>query len=227
MSLYAIADLHLSFGVDKPMDIFGGWEDYQTRIYENWQKNIKEDDLVVIAGDISWAMTTEEAVADFKFIESLNGKKIIMKGNHDYWWSTKSKIEKMFLENDIKSIEIMQNNSFRYENISICGTRGWINENGKEADKKVLTREAMRLEMSIQSAEEETEKIVFLHYPPIFKNDCNYSILEVLKKYNIKTVYYGHLHGASCLNAFEGERDGITYKLISGDHIKFNPVKIY
>ena len=227
MSLYAIADLHLSFGVDKPMDIFGGWEDYQTRIYENWQKNIKEDDLVVIAGDISWAMTTKEAVADFKFIESLNGKKIIMKGNHDYWWSTKSKIEKMFLENDIKSIEIMQNNSFRYENISICGTRGWINENGKEADKKVLTREAMRLEMSIQSADEETEKIVFLHYPPIFKNDCNYSILEVLKKYNIKTVYYGHLHGASCLNAFEGERDGITYKLISGDHIKFNPVKIY
>ena len=227
MSLYAIADLHLSFGVDKPMDIFGGWEDYQTRIYENWQKNIKEDDLVVIAGDISWAMTTEEAVADFKFIESLNGKKIIMKGNHDYWWSTKSKIEKMFLENDIKSIEIMQNNSFRYENISICGTRGWINENGKEADKKVLTREAMRLEMSIQNADEETEKLIFLHYPPIFKNDCNYSILEVLKKYNIKTVYYGHLHGASCLNAFEGERDGITYKLISGDHLKFNPVKIY
>ena len=227
MSLYAIADLHLSFGVDKPMDIFGGWEDYQTRIYENWQKNIKEDDLVVIAGDISWAMTTEEAVADFKFIESLNGKKIIMKGNHDYWWSTKSKIEKMFLENDIRSIEIMQNNSFRYENISICGKRGWINENGKEADKKVLTREAMRLEMSIRSADEETEKIVFLHYPPIFKNDCNYSILEVLKKYNIKTVYYGHLHGASCLNAFEGERDKITYKLISGDHLKFNPVKIY
>ena len=227
MSLYAIADLHLSFGVDKPMDIFGGWEDYQTRIYENWQKNIKEDDLVVIAGDISWAMTTKEAVADFKFIESLNGKKIIMKGNHDYWWSTKSKIEKMFLENDIKSIEIMQNNSFRYENISICGTRGWINENGKEADKKVLTREAMRLEMSIQNADEETEKLIFLHYPPIFKNDCNYSILEVLKKYNIKTVYYGHLHGASCLNAFEGERDGITYKLISGDHLKFNPVKIY
>ena len=227
MSLYAIADLHLSFGVDKPMDIFGGWQDYQERLYDEWQAVVKKDDLVVIAGDISWAMATEDSIADFKFIEGLNGKKIIMKGNHDYWWSTKTKIEKMFLENDIKSVSIMQNNSFRYKDISICGTRGWINENEKEADKKVLLREAQRLQMSLDSADSDTEKIVFLHYPPIFKNDCNYSILEVLKKYNIKTVYYGHLHGASCLNAFEGERDGITYKLISGDHIKFNPVKIY
>ena len=227
MSLYAIADLHLSFGVDKPMDIFGGWQDYQERLYDEWQAVVKKDDLVVIAGDISWAMATEDSIADFKFIEGLNGKKIIMKGNHDYWWSTKTKIEKMFLENDIKSVSIMQNNSFRYKDISICGTRGWINENGKEADKKVLLREAQRLQMSLDSADSDTEKIVFLHYPPIFKNDCNYSILEVLKKNNIKQVYYGHLHGASCLNAFEGESDGITYRLISSDYLKFKPIKIY
>ena len=227
MSLYAIADLHLSFGVDKPMDIFGGWEDYEERILEEWQKTVKPEDTVVIPGDISWAMKIEEAIPDFKFIESLNGNKIILKGNHDFWWSTKSKIEKMFLDSDIKSISILQNNSYKYKDISICGSRGWINENGKEADSKVLAREALRLEMSIKSADEESEKIVFLHYPPIFKNDCNYSILEVIKKYNIKTVYYGHLHGRSCLNAFEGEADGITYKLISGDHLKFKPVKIY
>ena len=227
MSLYAIADLHLSFGVDKPMDIFGGWEDYQERILEEWQSTVSPEDTVVIAGDISWAMTVEESVPDFKFIESLNGKKIILKGNHDFWWSTKSKIEKMFSENDIKSISILQNNSFKYNDIFICGSRGWINENGKEADNKVLAREAKRLEMSIKSADENAEKIVFLHYPPIFQNDYNYSILEVLQKYDIKTVYYGHLHGRSCLNAFEGERDGIAYKLISSDYLKFKPVKIY
>lgn len=227
MSLYAIADLHLSFGAPKPMDIFGGWEDYQDRLYNEWQSVVNCDDTVVIAGDISWAMTTDEAVADFKFIESLNGKKIILKGNHDFWWNTKSKIEKMFSDNDINSISILQNNSFKYKNIYICGSRGWINENGKEADAKVLAREALRLEMSIKSAETDAEKIVFLHYPPIFQNDYNYSLLEVLQKYGIKNVYYGHLHGRSCQSAFEGERDGITYKLISSDYLQFKPVKIY
>ena len=119
MSLYAIADLHLSFGADKPMDIFGGWEDYQERILEEWQSTVSPEDTVVIAGDISWAMTVEESVPDFKFIESLNGKKIILKGNHDFWWNTKSKIEKMFSDNDINSISILQNNSFEYKDVYI------------------------------------------------------------------------------------------------------------
>ena len=227
MSLYVIADLHLSFGADKPMDIFGGWQDYQNKIFTEWQKRVKEDDTVVIPGDISWAMSLDGALPDFKFIENLNGKKIILKGNHDYWWNTKSKIEKFFAENDIKSISILHNNSYRYKDISICGTRGWINETEKIADKKVLLREAMRLEASIKSAEKETKKLVFLHYPPIFQNDQNYPIIEILKKYGIKEVYYGHLHGQSCLNAYEGEHDGINYKLVSGDHLEFIPYKIY
>ncbi|MGN0661191.1 MAG: metallophosphoesterase [Oscillospiraceae bacterium] len=226
MSLFAIGDLHLSFGVDKPMDVFEGWYDYQTRLEKEWQAKVKPDDTVVIAGDISWAMSIKEAVADFKFIEKLNGKKIILKGNHDFWWTTKNKIQQMFAENGISSVEILQNNSFSYGDKAICGTRGWISENGEPADAKVLAREALRLEMSIKSADPDAEKIVFLHYPPIFAEDRNYSIIDVLQKYNIKRCFYGHVHGKGCYHAFNGVCDGIDYRLISSDYLNFSPYLI-
>lgn len=223
MALYVIGDLHLSFGVEKPMDIFDGWKDYSARIERHWQKTVKPEDTVVIAGDISWGMTISETVKDFLFIEKLNGKKIILKGNHDYWWSSIKKTEDMFSENGIQSISILQNNSYEYGDIAICGTRGWINENGVKADSKIIAREALRLEMSIKSASPDKEKIVFLHYPPIFLEDSNKSILEVLHKYEIKRCFYGHVHGKACKNAVEGIVDGIEYKLISCDYLNFKP----
>lgn len=228
MSLFAIADLHLSFGVDKPMKIFAGWENHVSKLYENWQKNVKPDDTVVIPGDISWAMNFEEAVKDFEFINNLNGRKIISKGNHDYWWATKNKMDNFLHENGFDTINILHNNCYAYENIGICGTRGWINDNYEpEASAKLLAREQGRLTMSIESALKENLKpVVFLHYPPIFCSSYNYEMLEVLHKYNIKKCYYGHIHSRATKDALNGTRDGIDYRLISCDFLKFAPLDI-
>ena len=225
MSLYVIADLHLSFGTDKPMDVFGGWEDYVGKIEKNWMEKVKGEDTVVIPGDISWGMDLEEARPDFEFLEKLPGRKIFLKGNHDYYFSTKNKIDKFFSENGFKSLNFLSNNSYEYEKYSICGTRGWVNEPGQAADEKILKREAGRLKLSLDSAQK--EPIVFLHYPPIFRDSETVEILNVLRQYKIKRVYYGHLHGRSCKYAVEGVVDGVFYKLISGDHLKFNPLKIF
>lgn len=227
MSLFTIADLHLSFSVDKPMNIFGGWDNYVERLTENWNKVVGIDDITVIAGDISWAMNFEEAKADFNYINMLNGSKIIIKGNHDYWWNTMSKMNRFLAENDFNTIRLLNNNHFVYENYGICGTRGWINENDIPADAKVLAREAQRLETSIKSALNDNKiPIVFLHYPPVYGNGCNYSILEVMYKYGVKDCYYGHLHGNSHKYAICGERDGINFHLISGDFVQFCPKKV-
>ncbi|MBQ6634332.1 MAG: metallophosphoesterase [Ruminococcus sp.] len=226
-SLFVIADLHLSFGVDKPMDIFGGWKDHVSRIEENWQKKIKPEDTVVIPGDISWGMDYDQSREDFAFIDRLNGIKIISKGNHDYWWETKTKTERFFKENGFDTLHILHNNHYRYENIGICGTRGWINEPGETASAKVLAREAGRLSMSIESAlKEGLMPVVFLHYPPVYGSSCNYDMLDVLHKYDIKRCYYGHLHGSSHRYAINGERDGIEYRLISSDFLQFDPLDI-
>lgn len=227
MALFVIADLHLSLSVDKPMDIFGGWDDYITKLERNWKEIVKDDDMVVIPGDISWGMNFQDSIKDFEFLNSLPGRKIISKGNHDYWWNTKSKMEKFFVENGFNTLNILQNNHYAYENIGICGTRGWINETDIPADKKVLIREAGRLTMSIESALKENLKpIVFLHYPPIFANDYNFEILEVLHKYGIKKCFYGHIHGKGHYNAINGTRDGIDFQLISSDFLKFCPKNI-
>ena len=224
MSLYAIADLHLSLSVSKPMDIFGGWDNYVERLTENWQNTVKEDDVVVIPGDVSWAMNFEEAKADFDYINKLNGSKIILKGNHDYWWNTMSKMNRFLDENGFSTIKILNNNHFSYGEYGICGTRGWINETEIPADAKVLAREAQRLEMSVKSAVDDGKiPIVFLHYPPIYANDYNYDIIDVLFKYNIKQCYYGHLHGKAHRFAVCGEYDGIIYQLIASDFIQFCP----
>lgn len=227
MALYTMGDLHLPFGVNKPMDIFGGWDNYVERIRENWTNNICEADTVVIPGDISWAMDLEQALPDFRFIEALPGKKIISKGNHDYWWTTLSKINSFFEKYGLESISILHNNHFAYENYGICGTRGWINDSSEPADAKVLAREAGRLETSVASAEAAgLEPIVFLHYPPIYGNEYNYDILEVMYRHGIKQCFYGHIHGSGHRYAVNGERDGIDFRLISGDYIQFFPYKI-
>ena len=224
MSLYVIGDLHLSLGTDKPMDIFGGWEGYVDKLLNNWQNKVRPEDTVVVPGDISWASRLSEAVTDFDFINRLNGRKIILKGNHDYWWTTMSKMNNFLEENGFDTISILNNNCYKYEKYGICGTRGWINDNTAPADAKVIAREAMRLEASICAAESEgLEPLVFLHYPPVFANDCNYDILDVLFRHNITLCYYGHSHGTSCEYAVKGIRDGIDYHLISSDYIKFDP----
>ena len=227
MSLFVMADLHLSLSVDKPMDIFGGWKDYVRKIEYNWQKKVKSEDTVVIPGDLSWAMGLEQSKADMEFIHKLNGRKIILKGNHDYWWNTKSKMEKFFCENGFTSISILHNNHYKYEDIGICGTRGWINDTGEQADKKVLLREAGRLETSIASAEMAgLEPVVFLHYPPVYGSSCNYDILEVLHRHHVKWCFYGHIHGRGSEYAINGQRDGVNYRLIASDFLQFDPMDI-
>ena len=227
MALFVIADLHLSLSVNKPMDIFGGWDNYIERITENWQSSVTADDVVVIPGDVSWAMNFNEAKADFDYLNKLNGTKIIIKGNHDYWWNTMSKMNRFLEENEFNTIKILNNNHYSYGDYGICGTRGWINESDVPADAKVLAREAQRLEMSIKSALADGKKpIVFLHYPPIYSNDYNYDIIDVLFKYDIKKCYYGHLHGKAHKFAVCGVYDGIDYQLIASDFMQFAPKKI-
>lgn len=226
MSLFAIADTHLSLGTNKPMDSFPGWNDYVERLGNNWNSIVKEEDTVVIAGDISWAMNFDELYEDFSFLNDLNGKKIIVKGNHDYWWNTLSKMNKFIEENNLDSINILQNNSYDVEGISVCGSRGWMFESSEEHDEKILSREVGRIKMSLDSAVNEN-RILFLHYPPITTNSSCNEILDTLKEYGIKKCFYGHLHGMATKYAFEGEYDGIDFKLISADRLSFVPKLIY
>ena len=227
LSVFAIADLHLSLGVDKPMDIFGGWDNYVNRLRDNWQNKVRADDIVIVPGDISWALKIENSLKDFEFIENLNGTKVFLKGNHDLWWSTRSKVEKFWADNGFKTLRLVQNDHYQIGSSAVCGTRGWINDDSEPADAKVIAREAIRLELSIRSAlDKDLEPIVFLHYPPVYANNCNLDILEVLHKYEIKNCFYGHLHGNTHAFAINGTRDGITYQLVSADFLHFDPMDI-
>ncbi len=225
MSLFAIADTHLSFGTDKPMDTFEGWSNYTQRLKENWNKIVDDKDYVVIAGDISWAMNFSELKADFDFINKLNGKKIILKGNHDYWWNTMSKMNKFIEENGFDTISILHNSAYDFDGFSVCGSRGWFFDSDEEHNDKVLNREVMRLKTSIEAAKNE-EKIVFLHYPPVYENQNCKEILNLLKEKGIKKCYYGHLHGMAAKYAFDDNFEGIDFKLISADRLKFVPLLI-
>ncbi len=228
MSVYTIADLHLSFGTNKPMDIFGGWTNYTDRIFNNWQKLVTENDTVVIAGDISWAMKLSEINADFDFINKLNGRKIILKGNHDYWWTTKAKMDKYISNNGFNTISILHNGYFVADGIAICGSRGWFYDAESDADKKILSREVGRLRMSIEPAVKAGyEPMVFLHYPPIYNNiECE-EIMYVLREYNIKKCFYGHIHGGNAAKkAFNGEKYGIRFKLVACDFLGFMPLSV-
>ena len=224
MSLFAIADLHLSLGVDKPMDVFPGWAGYVEKLEKNWRENVRPEDTVVVAGDISWGLDISEAKEDFAFLDRLPGTKILLKGNHDLWFSTKTKVEKFFAENGFSTLKILFNNAYEYGDRAICGTRGWMND---PIEKKVLLREWGRLRMSLEEGKKfGKEPLVFLHYPPVFGGGECYEILDVLLEYGIKQVYYGHIHGYSSGYAINGIRNGIDFRLISCDFVQFNPVKI-
>lgn len=229
MSLYTIGDLHLSFcDPAKTMEVFAGWENYQERIRMNWLNTVSNDDTVVLAGDISWGMSMQQAIPDFRFINELPGEKIILKGNHDYWWDTMRKMEKFFSDQGFGTIKLLHNNQYAYGEKGICGTRGWVSENGEAQDEKVLRREVQRLETSIKSAlDAALEPVVFLHYPPIFAGNFNYDILEVLYRYRIKDCYYGHIHGRSAHElCVQGIYDDINFHLISGDYLQFKLEKV-
>ena len=226
MSIFVIADLHLSFGVEKPMDVFFFFFDHWQRIEKNWRRLVKENDTVIIPGDISWGLTLDEALPDFRFIDNLPGQKIISKGNHDYWWQTAKKLQEFLNKNNFTTIRFLHNNSYEVENYIICGTRGWIFENGQQQDEKVILREAGRLKTSLDYIKSDKEKIVFLHYPTIYQEQRANHIINTLKDYNIKRCFYGHLHGKTINYAFNGVSEGIKYKLISRDAIDFCPYVI-
>jgi len=225
MSLFVIGDLHLSLNCDKPMDVFGGrWENYTEKLLEGFS-TVKSEDTTVICGDLTWGMSFAEAREDFLFIHRLPGRKIILKGNHDYWWTTASQANRFFAENGIDSIEILNNNCLPYEDIALCGTRGWVFDSTEEHDRKMLSRELQRLEVSLKAAGER-EKLVFLHYPPkLMTGECA-PMMDLMEQYGVKRCYYGHLHSLGCTQAFEGETRGIRFRLISADHVSFIPQKI-
>ncbi len=228
MALFAIADLHLSLGTDKPMDIFKGWQDYKDRLENNWRSLISDNDTVVVAGDVSWAMKLDECFEDFSFINSLPGTKIFLKGNHDYWWSTKKKVEDYLSANNFDTIKILFNNSFTVDGITICGSRGWYYDADTQADMKVINREVGRLKLSLDSAKDcGTTPIVFLHYPPVYAQlECE-EIMQTLIDYSVKECYYGHLHGAHThKNAVIGNYKDINMHLISCDFVDFMPVLV-
>ena len=227
MALYAIGDLHLSLGADKPMDVFGGsWENYVEKIKLGFS-SLHADDVCVLCGDLAWGMTMEQALPDFQFIEALPGKKILLKGNHDFWWSTAKKAYSFFEAHDMHTMDILNNNCYFYEDYAICGTRGWFYEEDAAGTHtgKMLAREALRLETSLKAAEGKPI-YCFLHYPPIYQGYKCPEMLELLDKYEVERCYYGHLHGYTHRRAFEGMREKTEYALIAADYVAFQPVKI-
>ena len=231
MSIYAIADLHLSYGTNKPMNIFGNvWEDYEEKLKQNWISKITDLDTVLLPGDFSWGINLEESLKDFEFINKLPGRKILLKGNHDYWWTTLKKMNKFIADNGLKNIEFLYNNAIECEDYVIIGTRGWTFLENEE-NNKIIARELIRLENSIQAGKKlygnEKEMICIMHYPPVVKGNLDTSkFIDLMNKYNIKKCFYGHLHGYSHEERIEGLVNGIELKLISSDFIKFDPVKI-
>ncbi len=226
MSVWTIGDLHLSIGGNKPMEIFRGWDNHLDRIKTNWQNLVEEDDTVVLVGDLSWAMKLEDTAEDFAFINSLPGKKIIIKGNHDYWWGTVKKMEEYILKNCFSTLHILNNNAYKAGNIAICGTRGWSYD-CPSSEIKILNREVGRLKKSVEEGIRlGAEPVVFLHYPPVFGDYICEPILDTLKEYDIKRCYYGHLHGASIGKAITGEHYGIKFRLVSCDGNSFAPALV-
>lgn len=226
MALYTIGDLHLSLGGSKPMDIFGDkWANHVERLRESFS-HLTADDVTVLAGDLSWGISLEESLPDFQFIDALPGRKIILKGNHDYWWGTASKMKAFFREKGITTLDFLHNNCQFYGDYAICGTRGWfLDEEGKAHDAKMLNREVLRLETSLRAAGER-EKLCFLHYPPLYQGYECPQILALLEQYRVKLCCYGHLHGPTIRRRVEGRRGGVDYALISADAMGFQLKKI-
>lgn len=231
MSIYAISDLHLSFGANKPMDIFGvNWGEHTEKIKQDWNKNIKEEDTVLLPGDFSWAMYLKDTLEDFEYLSKLPGKKLLLKGNHDYWWTTLKSMREYLRENGFSNIDFLYNNSYLCEDYIIAGTRGWQSSDTSD-DCKLLKRENLRLGISLNDGVNKYGKdkkiIVCTHYPPF--NDLNKretSLIDTMKQYNVETCIYGHLHGEAHKDALQGKIDGIDFKLVSCDYTDFKLVKI-
>ena len=226
MALYALGDTHLSLGVDKPMDVFGGaWEGYLDKLTQGFSV-LTDEDTLVIAGDVSWGMSLEEAEKDFAWLDRWPGTKILMKGNHDYWWNTAAKMNRFFEEKGFSTLKILHNNCYEYGSYALCGTRGWFYEEEKEGQsQKVFLRELQRLETSLKAAGER-EKLCFLHYPPFYTGYTCQPILDLLEQYRVTACYYGHLHGGSHRLARQGRWGTVEYAMISADYLGFRPKKI-
>lgn len=230
MAIYTVADLHLSFSENKPMSIFGeNWEGHTEKLKNNWISKIKPEDTVVLPGDFSWSTYLEDSYQDFKYLSSLPGKKILLKGNHDYWWTTVTNMRKFLQDNHFDNIDFLYNNSYLIENKILVGTRGW-NLIETDNSNKMINRECIRLKLSIedgiQKYGDDKEIIAFMHYPPITYGNQNSEFMQILKDYGIKKCYYGHLHGKSHKDAIEGIVNGIEFKLVSADYLDFDLIEV-
>ena len=235
MSLYSIADLHLSGSVDKPMDVFGArWKDHTEKIVKNWRAVVGDGDTVVVPGDISWAMNLSEALPDLKLIDSLPGRKLIGKGNHDFWWETVTKMTKFLDDNGITTISFLHNNAYETEDFIVCGSRGWYVEEkmqntvGDVDYTKIVNREAGRLETAVKKAVELREKcgkeiLVYLHFPPVYNGFICREIIDVLHRHELKRLYFGHIHGNYTMPRTT-EFEGISMTVISADYLNFVPM---
>ena len=223
MKIFAIADLHFDHKKEKPMDIFGeNWAGHEEKIIENWKHTVSPKDLVLIPGDISWALKLEDALGDLLKIEELPGMKIIGKGNHDYWWSTSSKLESLGL----KTIKFLKNNSFIYDEIAVCGTRGWDSKEDR-SNEKIFLRELNRLRLSLDSVTNAEKIIAMLHYPPFSSEGLPNEFFSILEEYKVSICIYGHLHGvAGHKNIKEGIFDNIMVHCVSSDYIDFKLKRI-
>ena len=228
MALYTIGDLHLSLNGNKSMEVFGpAWEGYVDRLRDAFSQ-LNDEDVTVLCGDLSWGMSLEESLEDLRFIDALPGRKILMKGNHDYWWNTAAKMKRFFADNGLETLEILHNNCLWYGDIALCGTRGWFYElDGPERahNEKMLAREAGRLETSLQAAGT-ADKLCFLHYPPLYQGYRCPELLALLERYGVRACYYGHLHGAAQRRAVEGSWAGTEFSLVAADYLRFVPKKI-
>lgn len=229
MAIFTIGDLHLSLGTAKPMDVFPGWQGYVPRLAANWERLVGPEDTVVLAGDTSWGMNLAQCREDFLFLERLPGKKLLLKGNHDYWWCTMAKMRAYLAQIGCGSIGFLHNNFHLAEGVALCGTRGWMFDQGQPHDEKMMARECTRLRFSLQQAAREApeaERVAFLHYPPVYPGAEAEQLVRILAEYGVRRCYYGHLHGAAIHYARQGPAGGIDYRLVSADGVQFCPVKI-
>lgn len=228
MKVFGIADPHLGRSVDKPMDIFGPlWERHAERLAESWTRTVGEDDWVLVAGDISWALKLEDALADLAFLDALPGRKLLLKGNHDYWWTSRAKVEARLPA----SMRLLQNDCADLGGgVGVVGTRGWTPPGAPRADEqdgKIYQREVQRLELSLKAAEGRFERLVaMLHYPPVYHGLGATAFVPLLEEAGVEVCIYGHLHGSDHRYAFEGERGGVRYVFVAADAVDFTPVEV-
>ena len=225
-NLFAIGDLHLSFSVDKPMDVFGpAWANHTARLERSWRSLVRDGDLVLVPGDISWAIRLEDAKPDLDFIGSLPGEKLLLRGNHDYWWGSVSKVRSMLSPGTY----VLQNDAFHFQGLAVCGSRGWVCPGSRsftEKDDVIYQREAQRLSLSLEAAPENAERLVMMHFPPFNESLQDSLFTRTLEESGVKICLYAHLHGAAACQAFNGSRNGVLYRCVSSDALGFSPERI-